>query len=246
MTRKLSKQESVVLSLLAGGGTCTGIYLCRTMINMHGLDATPAGAHRTAASLCRKGLAERMERHDTREGRKVPVSYRITQLGRRASAGKTGEWAARLYPAAAAQLRRSNHVMYTIRDAEETSHDLPLLHMRAHNQQAPPRRMRQMRVRPVPQAAASPAVVRVPARKKLKPGETIMNENSKDTVHDDELRLLRSYASGPRIWDAASLMPAVFSLQEQGLTEPVPGNDSAFRLTDAGRERLHQLDGSTS
>jgi hypothetical protein len=96
MTRKLSSQESVVLSLLAGGGTYSGTSLCRTMISMYDLDATPAGAHRTAASLCRKGLAERAGRSETREGRKVPVSYRITQLGRRASAGKAGEWVARL------------------------------------------------------------------------------------------------------------------------------------------------------
>jgi hypothetical protein len=97
-------------------------------------------------------------------------------------------------------------------------------------------------MQPVPQAAASPAVVRLPARTKL--GETIMNESTTHT----EIELLRSYASGPRIWDATALEDAVFSLAEAGLIEPDPGNSSswAFRLTDAGRERLRQLDGSTS
>jgi hypothetical protein len=112
-----------VLSLLAGGGTYSGTSLCRTMISMYDLDATPAGAHRTAASLCRKGLAERTGRPGTREGRKVPVSYRITQLGRRASAGRTGEWVARLRPAGAAAPGEVNHVMYTMRDTKETSHE---------------------------------------------------------------------------------------------------------------------------
>jgi hypothetical protein len=98
-------------------------------------------------------------------------------------------------------------------------------------------------MQPVPQAAASPAVVRLPARTKLRKA-TIMNESTTHT----EIELLRSYASGPRIWDATALEDAVFNLAEAGLIEPDPGNSSswAFRLTDAGRERLRQLDGSTS
>jgi len=50
-----------------------------------------------------------------------------------------------------------------------------------------------------------------------------------------ELSLLRSYAGGPRIWDAASLEPVVCSLEEKSLIEPVPGCGPLRRLTDQGR-----------
>lgn len=62
--------------------------------------------------------------------------------------------------------------------------------------------------------------------------------------HEDlpeaELRLLRSYADGLRIWDAAALVPAVCSLQDQGLIEPDPdpGRQPACRLTEKGRQVL--------
>jgi len=49
--------------------------------------------------------------------------------------------------------------------------------------------------------------------------------------------LLRSYASGPKIWDATALMPEVATLADAGLIEPVPGS-AAYRLTDAGRAEL--------
>jgi hypothetical protein len=53
-----------------------------------------------------------------------------------------------------------------------------------------------------------------------------------------ELRFLRSYLGGPRIWDAAALQPVVSSLADQGLIEPVPGREKAYQLTEAGRAEL--------
>lgn len=56
-----------------------------------------------------------------------------------------------------------------------------------------------------------------------------------------DLELLSSYANGPRIWDAASIMPDVHSLHDQGLIEPVAGidgNRGAYQLTEAGRQAL--------
>lgn len=73
----LSPRERAALTIIAGArphGDVTGIYLTRQMINRYGLGTSPAGAHRTAASLVRKGLAERL----------VPnraVLYRITRAG---------------------------------------------------------------------------------------------------------------------------------------------------------------------
>lgn len=49
--------------------------------------------------------------------------------------------------------------------------------------------------------------------------------------------LLASYARGPRIWDAASLLPEVTELADAGLIEPVPGS-AAYQLTSAGRAEL--------
>ena len=58
----------------------------------------------------------------------------------------------------------------------------------------------------------------------------------------DEQSLLRSYAAGPRIWDAASLLPAVISLANQGLIEPCPGElRAAYQLTEQGRHALGEL-----
>lgn len=55
-----------------------------------------------------------------------------------------------------------------------------------------------------------------------------------------ELGLLRSYADGPRIWDAASLQRTVGALADKGLIEPVPDPErpGAYRLTGAGRQAL--------
>jgi len=55
---------------------------------------------------------------------------------------------------------------------------------------------------------------------------------------DRELDLLRSYEDGPRIWDAAVLMPLVHSLHEQGLIEPHQDRPGVYQITQAGREAL--------
>lgn len=92
MSKQLSERETAVLRLIekhsahADGGA-TGDDL------EHGLRelvATPtaAGAHQTAASLCRKGLA-------WRAGTSKLQWYRITQHGRHALKGEGGQWVAR-------------------------------------------------------------------------------------------------------------------------------------------------------
>lgn len=53
-----------------------------------------------------------------------------------------------------------------------------------------------------------------------------------------DIQLLQSYKNGPRIWDAAEIVPRVFELADQGLIEPVPGRGGAYQLTSAGRKRL--------
>jgi hypothetical protein len=65
------------------------------------------------------------------------------------------------------------------------------------------------------------------------------------TLVPDDLDMLRSYADGPRIWDATSLLPAVYRLADQGLIELAPPEDDgsppsrgAYRLTAAGRAVL--------
>jgi hypothetical protein len=57
-------------------------------------------------------------------------------------------------------------------------------------------------------------------------------------LSEQELDMLRSYADGPRIWDAAVLVPVVFALADRGLTEPVHGRSGVYQLTDRGREVL--------
>lgn len=54
--------------------------------------------------------------------------------------------------------------------------------------------------------------------------------------------LLRSYSGGPRIWDAAAILPDVWELEHQGLIEP-SGDSGAYRMTPSGRARLEALDG---
>jgi|SRR5215472_6877725 len=70
----------------------------------------------------------------------------------------------------------------------------------------------------------------------------------------NELDVLRSYASGPKIWDAASLQDNVSRLRDLGLIEPVPdpGRPGVSRITPAGRRVLDSIpfdvtlaDGST-
>jgi hypothetical protein len=54
------------------------------------------------------------------------------------------------------------------------------------------------------------------------------------------LDLLRSYADGPRIWDAAGIMPRVWELAERGLIEPVPDRGGAYQLTSKGERYLER------
>jgi DNA-binding PadR family transcriptional regulator len=89
VAKQLSQRESVVLSIIAGGGTPTGKAIARTMVNQYDLDTGPAGAHKTAASLVRKGLA-------VRAGTPKLQWYTITEPGRKALRGDlSGEWIAR-------------------------------------------------------------------------------------------------------------------------------------------------------
>jgi hypothetical protein len=59
-------------------------------------------------------------------------------------------------------------------------------------------------------------------------------------VTRDELRLLRTYVRGPRIWDAATALPLVRSLHQQKLIEPHPdpARPGVYQITAAGREAL--------
>jgi hypothetical protein len=68
-------------------------------------------------------------------------------------------------------------------------------------------------------------------------------------ITENELNLLRSYANGPWIWDAAALIPEVCKLQDLGLIEPAPPADDgsppsrgACQLTDKGRQVLAKTD----
>lgn len=58
-----------------------------------------------------------------------------------------------------------------------------------------------------------------------------------DELTPAQLNLLGSYARGPRVWDAASILPGVHALAGKGLIEPC-GDNGAHRLTDAGRAAL--------
>lgn len=55
----LSDREYAVLKAVSNGGTPTGIFIAGTVAST-GLDISPAGAHRTASSLVRKKLAQRL------------------------------------------------------------------------------------------------------------------------------------------------------------------------------------------
>lgn len=55
----LTKRQLAVLDIVSRGGTPTGEFITREMIKVYRLDTSPAGAHRTAASLVRHGLADR-------------------------------------------------------------------------------------------------------------------------------------------------------------------------------------------
>jgi hypothetical protein len=74
---KLSRNERAVLEIIVRkpGRTPTGIYLARTMVNDYGIDTVPAGVHRTAASLVRKGLL-------VRTGLRGRRTYEATKAGK--------------------------------------------------------------------------------------------------------------------------------------------------------------------
>jgi len=59
------------------------------------------------------------------------------------------------------------------------------------------------------------------------------------------LDLLKSYVDGPRIWDASSILPKVYVLENKGLIER-DGNRGAYRLTDLGRMELDIETGTIS
>lgn len=60
----------------------------------------------------------------------------------------------------------------------------------------------------------------------------------------DELRVLRTYANGPRIWDAASLFGIVTGLDARGLIAPAGPQSNAFVITPAGRATLDASGGA--
>jgi DNA-binding MarR family transcriptional regulator len=91
MSRKLSQRETDVLRAIdEAAGTsagATGTEIARLLGTSQAV--TPAAAHQTAASLCRKGLA-------WRAGTPKLQWYKLTEWGRRVLAGDvSGEWVAR-------------------------------------------------------------------------------------------------------------------------------------------------------
>jgi hypothetical protein len=65
---------------------------------------------------------------------------------------------------------------------------------------------------------------------------------SKITLTAGQLRLLQSYADGPRIWDAASVMNTVYELRDLRLITPSP-DMRTDELTELGRQTLDQMEG---
>lgn len=88
MTKKLSEREVIVLRAILkateDGYGGTGSKLRQASLDA-GIDATEAGCHRTAASLCRKLLV-------SRAGTPKLQWYRITQTGRDTLDGKGYYW----------------------------------------------------------------------------------------------------------------------------------------------------------
>lgn len=76
------------------------------------------------------------------------------------------------------------------------------------------------------------------------PDDAVSNRKKGREIMDTKLNtdLLRSYASGPKIWDAAAIVPDVFALADAGLIEPAPGSNSRYALTEAGRKALELPD----
>lgn len=90
MPKQLSERETIVLKVLLDnmphGSTGSDlVHGVRTALGSIGVNDVPvAGAHRTAASLCRKDLA-------WRDGTTVRV-YKITQPGRDVLTGGNRSW----------------------------------------------------------------------------------------------------------------------------------------------------------
>jgi hypothetical protein len=88
MAKSLSERESAALIIIGRRRDfgARGHELASAMASEFGLDTGPEGAHRTAASLCRKGLA-------WRAGTTRLQWYKITYDGRRAVKGdEAGKW----------------------------------------------------------------------------------------------------------------------------------------------------------
>jgi hypothetical protein len=70
------------------------------------------------------------------------------------------------------------------------------------------------------------------------PRHSLLPSHYRDDGSCQCLELLRTYASGPRIWDAAEILARVHDLADWGLIELVPGRDGAYQLTQKGREAI--------
>lgn len=71
-----------------------------------------------------------------------------------------------------------------------------------------------------------------------------MGEPYRDDLDRNELRLLSTYAAGPRIWDAASIFALVVRLEEKGLLAPL--GDGRYQLTAAGSQVLAARAGTST
>lgn len=56
------------------------------------------------------------------------------------------------------------------------------------------------------------------------------------TLNDDERRLLRTYLTGPRIWDAAAVFAEVLRLEARGMLAPTDNTGTRYELTALGRQ----------
>lgn len=73
----LTKRQLATLDIISRGGTPTGDFMTREMIRVYEMDTSPQGVHQSAASLVRRGLAQRVV-----PGRGKPNYYTITAKGK--------------------------------------------------------------------------------------------------------------------------------------------------------------------
>lgn len=85
MTKFLSRNETAALLAIEASGGATGRDMSRKMRDEYSIDTSPAGAHQTAASLVRKGLA-------SRAGTSKQQWYKLTQGGIEVLAGRHWAW----------------------------------------------------------------------------------------------------------------------------------------------------------